>query len=88
MGFIKQHMNRVAELPCGLCGYMPVELHHVLEGRTPGRKSPDVLAIPLCVSCHRDESNGIHGRRAMWNVMKKSELDILAETLEKVYGNL
>lgn len=86
MTFAKRHLELVHKLPCGLCGVMPVELHHILEGRTPGRKSPDMLVIPLCADCHRGNENGIHGRKAMWNVMKKSELDILAETLEKVYG--
>ena len=65
---------------------MPVEAHHVLEGRTPGRKSPDALAIPLCSDCHTGSKNGIHGQRVMWDVMRKSELDILAETIEKLYG--
>lgn len=82
----KRHMDRVAQLPCGLCGTAPVELHHVLEGRTPGRKSPDWLVIPLCRDCHQGSANGIHGRQAMWKVMRKSELDLLAETLERIYG--
>jgi len=84
--FGRAHLARVHELPCGVCGASPVEAHHVLEGRTPGRKSPDALAIPVCVSCHRDEHNGIHGRGFMWKVLKKGELDVLAETIEKLYG--
>lgn len=84
---IKHHMDRVAGLPCGVCGDRGVvELHHILEGRTPGRKSPDWLAIPLCHDCHQGSANGIHGRRAMWAIVKKSELDVLAETLEAIYG--
>lgn len=82
----KNHMGRVAELPCAVCGSMPVEVHHVLEGRTPGRRSDDWLTIPLCVGCHRDEHNGIHGRRAMWNVMRADEMRCLAQTLEAIYG--
>jgi len=84
--FAKQHLARVHELPCGVCGAMPVEAHHILEGRTPGRKSPEALAIPLCTDCHRGSANGIHGRKVLWNVYKKSELDVLAETIEKLYG--
>lgn len=83
---IKAHMNRAAELPCGICGAMPVELHHVLEGRTPGRRSPDMLVIPLCTDCHRGDANGIHGSKVLWNVYRKNELDVLAETLERIYG--
>lgn len=83
--FSKQHLSRVHELPCGLCGASPVEAHHILEGRTPGRRSPDVLAIPLCVDCHRGD-NGIHGRKVLWDIYRKSELDVLAETIEKLYS--
>ena len=84
--FEKRHMQKVSELPCGVCGTSPVEVHHVLEGRTPGRKSPSALAIPLCIDCHRHPLRGIHGQAAMWKIHKKSELDILAETIEKLYG--
>ena len=80
------HMARVAELPCAVCGSAPVEVHHILEGRTPGRKAPDWLTVPLCPSCHRDNHNGIHGQRRMWDVMRKNELTCLAETLERLYG--
>ena len=83
--FGKRHLALIHDIPCGLCGAVPVEAHHILAGRTPGRKSPDALAIPLCVDCHRGQ-NGIHGDRNMWRIMKKSELDILAETYEKLYG--
>lgn len=83
----KRHMDRVAQLPCCLCGAFPVELHHPLEGRTPGRRSPNWLVIPVCPSCHRDGHNGIHGQKAMLKVMKVTELELLAGTLEAVYGN-
>lgn len=84
--FGKDHLARVHELSCGICGAMPVEAHHILEGRTPGRKSPDALAIPLCNDCHTGPANGIHGRRVLWDVYRKSELDVLAETIERLYG--
>lgn len=82
----KRHLTRVAALPCCVCGADGVEIHHILEGRTPGRRSADWLAIPVCPDCHRGSENGIHGRRNMWNVMKLSELDALAGTLERLYG--
>lgn len=82
----KRHMGKVAQLACCLCGTEPVELHHILEGRTPGRRSPDWLVIPLCPDCHRGSHNGIHGRQTMLKVMKTSELELLAQTLERVYG--
>lgn len=82
----KAHMGKVAQLECCLCGTRPVELHHILEGRTPGRRSPNWLVIPLCPDCHRGDHNGIHGQQAMLKIVKKGELDLLAETLERVYG--
>jgi len=82
----KRHMGKVARLECCLCGTEPVELHHILEGRTPGRKCSNWLVIPLCPDCHRGSHNGIHGQQAMLRVMKTNELALLAQTLEKVYG--
>lgn len=32
------------------------------------------------------DHNGIHGRQAMLKVMKTTELELLAQTLEQVYG--
>lgn len=81
----KRHMAKVAELPCCLCLAWPVEVHHVLEERTPGRKSPDWLTIPLCPECHRG-NEGIHGTKAMLRVAKKTEMELLAKTLEAIYG--
>ena len=81
----KRHMGRVAELPCCLCGTMPVEVHHVLEGRVPGRRGPDWLVLPLCPLCHRGPE-GIHGTKAMLRVSRKTEMELVAETLEAIYG--
>ena len=83
----RRHIGRVKELPCSVCGESgPSDAHHILEGRTPNRKSPDWLVIPLCKDCHQGAFNGIHGQRRMWEVMKATELDCLASTLERLYG--
>ena len=81
-----KHMQRVKELPCSVCGaYGPSDAHHILAGRIPGRKSPDFLVIPLCKDCHQGSHNGIHGNQAMWKVMKKTEQECLADTIEKLF---
>ncbi len=86
---VQRHMDRVAQLDCGVCGWpAPSELHHILEGRTPGARSPDMLVIPLCASCHRSNLLGIHGQRRMWDVYKLSELDVLHNTLLTLYGRI
>ena len=67
-------------------GDMPLEeeqMEKVLEYFS-GRKSPNMLVIPLCKSCHTG-SKGIHGDRAMWRIYKANELVCLAETLKKVF---
>lgn len=79
-------MDRVAKLPCGVCGAPEVELHHLLLGRTPGSRSPHALVIPLCADCHRGSHNGIHGLHRIWDVYKLTELDVLANTILKLYG--
>lgn len=82
----REHMGRVKELPCSVCGAPPPSIaHHILEDRIPGRKSPDLLTIPLCESCHVDPHNGVHHMRAMWKVMKKNELGCLADTIERLF---
>ena len=80
---IKRHLAKVAQLPCCLCGTMPVELHHIREGQGMAQRAPDTLVIPLCPDCHRGK-NGIHGDKTMLRVMKKTELELLDETLRKV----
>lgn len=83
----KRHIERVKELDCAVCGASgPSDAHHILEGRTPGRKSPNFCVIPLCKDCHQGSFNGIHGQRRMWEVVKVSELDCLAATIERLYG--
>ena len=78
-------MGRVAALGCAVCGSQPVEVHHVIEGRTGNRRSSDWLTIPLCPECHRGR-DGIHGTRQAFNRAKTDEMKCLADTLEKIYG--
>lgn len=82
------HFERIKDMPCSLCGApAPSDAHHILEGRTPGRKSPTYTAIPLCKDCHQGAVNGIHGQRRMWDVMRKSELQCLSDTIESLISN-
>ena len=83
----QRHMVRVKELPCCLCAaHAPSDAHHILEGRIKGRKASDFCTIPLCKDCHQGERNGIHGQQFMLKVMKENELNLLAETIKKLYG--
>lgn len=79
----KRHMGRVAELSCGLCGAHGVEVHHIREGQGASQRADDFLTVPLCPSCHRGPK-GIHGDRSMLKVKKWTELDLLADTLQRL----
>jgi hypothetical protein len=80
-----RHLARVSELPCCTCGSMPVECHHI-EGISTGKRDQGhYLTIPLCPDCHRG-SKGVHGDKTMLQITKKTELELLNETLGKLYG--
>lgn len=73
-----QHLKRIKSMPCIVCGQAaPSEAHHV-------RQDSAYYCIPVCVSCHRHESNGIHGRKGMWKIHKIDELDALAKLIEEI----
>ena len=73
----RRHLLAVKELPCGVCGAPgPSDAHHIEQGL-------QFTCIPLCKDCHQGSHNGIHGRRAIWNVTKKTELSVLNDTIEK-----
>lgn len=78
----QEHLQRIKSLPCGVCDQAaPSDAHHLTDG---GRRVSHFATIPLCRSCHQDNHNGIHGRQAMWKIMKKTELLVLAETINKL----
>ncbi len=52
----KKHLKHVRTLPCVVCFNNDTVAHHI---RTPwssgmGIKSPDIMTLPLCVSCHAE----------------------------------
>lgn len=70
-----------AEQGCIVCNGVFAHVHHVMEGRTPGRRSGDFCTVPLCFECH-EGTHGIHGTRQRWSLHKTSELAALNDTLE------
>ena len=72
------HMARIKAMDCIVCGAPgPSEAHHVRQHR-------QYVVLPLCTDCHTGSHNGIHGRRAIWNVRKLDELDALNLLVEKL----
>lgn len=82
---VERWMEKVASLDCILCGKRPVELHHIREGQGAAQRAPDVLCLPLCPDCHRG-NNGVHGlgRKGFYARYKRDELDLLADTIERL----
>jgi hypothetical protein len=76
----RAHVARVKELSCGVCDLRgPSECHEIKQGQW-------FTSMPLCPDCHRGEFNGIHGQKRIWSVLKLDELDVLAATIERLYG--
>lgn len=76
----KAHLATIKAMPCGVCGAAaPSEAHHVEQHQ-------QYTAIPLCADCHRGSHNGIHGQKRIWNVLKKSELSVLNDTIRSLVG--
>lgn len=76
----RRHLSRVKSLPCSVCDAAgPSEAHHVKQGQ-------HFTAVALCVDCHRSPRLGWHGERVMWRINKMDEIDALAVTLGRAYG--
>lgn len=74
----RAHIHAVKELPCSVCDMPgPSDAHHI-------KQSQPYLCVALCMSCHKDGHNGIHGRKALWKIKKMDELDALAVTVERL----
>lgn len=78
-------MGRVAQLDCACCGAYGVQVHHIREGQGGAQRADDFLTIPLCPACHTG-SKGVHGDRTRMKLAGLSELDMLADTIQKLYG--
>lgn len=85
----KEHMGRVAQLPCAVCwrlGFTThgVEVHHLRAGQGSLRGS-DFDTLPLCPEHHRGKT-GVHGlgTKGFPKHYGFTELDLLADTREKL----
>ena len=55
----REHIEKVLQLPCSVCGNWPVNAHHTGTGM--GRRKTHLKAIPLCFDHHQ----GKHGFHTM-----------------------
>lgn len=80
----ERHKDRIAQLPCGVCGQpSPSMVHHIRTGQGGSQRASDFLTLPLCYECHQG-AGGIHGDRSLWRIRKLSELDVLADTIRRL----
>ena len=82
-----EHMARVAQLPCVICGAWPVHVHHCFHGRYGARKASDFDTIPLCPRDHLDGPEAIHRDKSGWmarNGPDYSYLDRVKDALSKL----
>jgi hypothetical protein len=81
----RKHIQRVAQLPCCVCGQEPVQVHHIIGRGLRGmsQKSSDYFAIPLC-PFHHDNLHRNGWRE--WEQMHGSQVDHAARTLARIYG--
>lgn len=75
----RRHVAKVKEMNCGVCDQAgPSDAHHI-------KQHNQYLVIPLCRDCHMGNFNGWHGERRMWKLTKKDEMDVLNDTLRKMF---
>lgn len=69
----REHVTRVKELPCVVCGASgPSEAHEPEQGMW-------WISVALCEACHRGPK-GWHGTRDRWKLAKMTELKAINET--------
>lgn len=77
-----EHMGRVAELGCILCG-QPAQVHHLREGKGMKQRSSHWMTVPLCDDCH-NQPIGFHGDKSMLRIYNVTEMDMLAMTIKRL----
>ena len=79
----KRYLDRVANLSCAVCGAEGVHIHHAREGQGMAQRAQNWLEIPLCPACHTGP-RGIHGDKQLLKAQKLDEIDLLANTIERL----
>ena len=76
----REHLRRVKELPCSVCGEPgPSDAHHIEQGL-------QYTCVALCKDCHQGPMMGWHGQKRMWKIKKMNELDALNVTLKNLFS--
>lgn len=80
----KDHLRRVAELPCLICNRQPSHAHHLrfAQRRGLGQKVSDEFVVPLCALHHGDLHRSA-SEQAWWERQRVDPLPISAELWTK-----
>ena len=73
----KEHLRRVAQQPCLVCGRSPAHAHHVryAQSRGLGLKVSDEFTVPLC-AIHHSENHTTGDERRWWQEHKIDPLPL------------
>ncbi len=73
----KDHLKRVAALPCVICGRMPAQAHHLrfAQVRGMGLKVSDEFTVPLCAIDH-DALHRSGNEEAWWTAKQMNPLPL------------
>ena len=85
----KAHLNRVASLPCQLCGLegqtQAAHSNQAKHGKGRGVKASDEFTAALCQECHSqiDQGKGLlkQGRIDLWEFAYKNTLEALKKSV-------
>lgn len=78
-----EHMGRVKQLPCVICGHPPPsDAHHC---RSNGTARDDFKTIPLCFDCHRGPQ-GYHAAKGTWEATNGPDTDFLPVVADMLAG--
>lgn len=72
------YFEKIQQMNCGVCGEEGPSIGHQIK---PDSK---YLTVPLCNDCLNGSFNGWHGQRRIWSVMKKDEMSVLNDTLDRL----
>lgn len=79
----RQHMAKVAEMPCVACGRYSVHVHHVHSDGLKRIGKDNMRVVPLCPECHQHGPEAVHkiGHakfNALWGIDLMREAERLA----------
>ena len=82
----KEHMARVADLGCIICGNNYCEIHHITTLRGFGGRSKHTEVLPLCFLHHRGGQRGValHEGIKTWEEKHGTQIELLEKVNQQI----